>query len=151
MEQKSKSIGTTTYLVTQMDAVRALKVQTKLIKLLGPGALPLMDTSQPIKEKLKALIPALMEKEKLKALIPALMENFDSDLVNDLVLSLFDKGIFIQVGDVPKVVDFSTHFAGKPFEMWKVVAFIMEVNFNMGELSGSDLPTIEKDKLTQES
>jgi len=138
MEQKSKSIGTTTYLVTQMDAVRALKVQTKLIKLLGPGALPLMDTSQPIKEKLKALIPALME-------------NFDSDLVNDLVLSLFDKGIFIQVGDVPKVVDFSTHFAGKPFEMWKVVAFIMEVNFNMGELSGSDLPTIEKDKLTQES
>jgi len=138
MEQKSKSIGTTTYLVTQMDAVRALKVQTKLIKLLGPGALPLMDTAQPIKEKLKALIPALME-------------NFDDDLVNGLVLSLFDKGVFIQVGDVPKVVDFSTHFAGKPFEMWKVVAFILEVNFNLGELSGSDLPITEKDESTQES
>ena len=138
MEQKSKSIGTTTYLVTQMDAVRALKVQTKLIKLLGPGAQSLLDTAQPIKEKLKALIPALME-------------NFDDDLVNDLILSLFDSGIFIQIGDVPKVVDFSTHFAGKPFEMWKVVAFIMEVNFNMGELSGSDLPTTEKGKPTQDS
>jgi len=138
MEQKSKSIGTTTYLVTQMDAVRALKVQTKLIKLLGPGALPLMDTAKPIKEKLKTLIPALME-------------NFDDELVNDLVLSLFDNGVFTEENGVPKVVDFSTHFAGKPFEMWKVVAFIMEVNFNMGESLGSSLSTTEKDKLTQES
>ena len=138
MEQKSKSIGTTTYLVTQMDAVRALKVQTKLIKLLGPGALPLMDKAQPIKEKLKALIPALME-------------SFDDALVNDLVLSLFDNGIFTQENGVPKVVDFSTHFAGKPFEMWKVVAFIMEVNFNMGESLGSGSPTTEPDKPTQES
>ena len=121
-----------------MDAVRALKVQTKLIKLLGPGALPLMDASKPIKEKLKTLIPALME-------------NFDDELVNDLVLSLFDNGILTQENGVPKVVDFSTHFAGKPFEMWKVVGFIMEVNFNMGELSGSDLPTTEKDESTQES
>jgi hypothetical protein len=138
MEQKSKSIGTTIYLVTQMDAMRALKVQTKLIKLLGQGALPLMDMDKPIKEKLAALIPKLME-------------NFDDELVNDLVLSLFEKGVFIQDGDVPKVVDFSTHFAGKPFEMWKVVAFIMEVNFNLGEFKKSDLPTIEKESLTTEN
>ena len=137
MEQKSKSIGTTTYLVTQMDAVRALKVQTKLIKLLGPGALPLMDTSQPIKEKLKALIPALME-------------NFDDELVNDLVLSLFDNGIFTQENGVPKVVDFSTHFIGKPIEMWKVVGFILEANFNMGEFIKSDSPTTLEESLTQD-
>lgn len=138
MEQKSKSIGTTTYLVTEMDAISALKVQTKLIKLLGKGALPLLDTDKPIKEKLAALIPKLVE-------------NFDDGLVNDLVLSLFEKGVFMQDGGVPKVVDFSTHFAGKPFEMWKVVGFIMEVNFNLGEFKKSDLPTIEKESLTPEN
>ncbi|RLB85536.1 MAG: hypothetical protein DRH26_18210, partial [Deltaproteobacteria bacterium] len=127
MEQKSKSIGTTVYLVTQMDALRALKVQTKLIRLLGKGALPLLDTK-------------ISAKEKLAALIPKLMESFDDELVNSLVLDLFSKGVFTQDNGVPKVVDFSTHFAGKPFEMWKVVGFIMEVNFNMGELSKSDLP-----------
>lgn len=138
MEQKSKSIGNTTYLVTQMDAIRSLKVQTKLIKILGPGALPLMEKDKSIKDKLAELIPKLME-------------NFDADLVNDLVLSLFDKGIFTQTEGVPKVLDFSTHFAGKPFEMWKVVAFIMEVNFDLGELSGSSLPTTSKGSLTKES
>ena len=121
-----------------MDAMRALKVQTKLIKLLGKGAFPLMDTSKPIKEKLAVLIPKLME-------------NFDDNLVNELVLSLFEKGVFIQDGEVPKVVDFSTHFTGKPFEMWKVVGFILEVNFNLGEFKKSDLPTIKKESLTQES
>ena len=138
MEQKSKSIGTTIYLVTQMDAISALKVQTKLIKILGSGALTLMDTSQSIKEKLAALIPKLME-------------NFDDGLVNDLILSLFEKGVFVQDGEVPKVVDFSTHFSGKPLEMWKVVGFIMEVNFGLGEFKKSDLPTTEKESLTQEN
>lgn len=130
MEQKSKSIGTTTYLVTQMDAVSALKVQTKLIKILGSGALTLMDTAKSTKQKLAALIPKLME-------------NFDDDVVNDLVLALFKKGVFIQDGDVPKVVDFATQFTGKPLEMWKVVGFIMEVNFGLGEFIKSDLPTTE--------
>lgn len=138
MEQKSRSIGNTTYLVTQMDAIRSLKVQTKLIKILGPGAIPLLEKNKPIKDKMIKLIPKLME-------------NFDDDLVNELILSLFDKGIFIQAGDVPKVLDFSTHFAGKPFEMWKVVAFIMEVNFDLGELSGSSLHTIGTDCLTKDN
>jgi len=138
MEQKSKSIGNTVYLVTQMDAIRSLKVQTKLIKILGHGAVQLLDRDKPIKDKLAALIPKLMEK-------------FDADLVNELVLSLFDKGVFTQAEGVPKVLDFSTHFAGKPFEMWKVVAFIMEVNFDLGELSGSSLPTTGKESLTKDN
>lgn len=138
MEQKKKSIGTTTYLVTQMDAISALKVQTKLIKILGTGALSLMDTSKNIQEKLKSLIPALME-------------NFDDELVNNLILSLFDKGVFTEENGTPKVLDFATHFAGNPLGMWKVVAFIMEVNFNLGELKGSSLPTTEEENLTPEN
>jgi len=139
MEQKNKAIGNTTYLVTQMDAIRALKVQTKLIKILGPSSLALMDQKTSIQEKLKLLIPKLME-------------NFDDEAVNTLILSLFEKGIFTKEGDNPKVVDFATHFAGKPFEMWKVVGFIMEANFSLGESLGSSLHTTGGDQpLAQES
>lgn len=120
MEQKSRIIGTTEYLVTQMDAVSALKVQTKIIKLIGAGAADLLDESKSIQDKLMEIIPKLMN-------------NFDDNLVNNLVLSLFDKGVFIKVNDNPKKVEFSTHFAGKAKEMWQVVGFILEVNFAMGE------------------
>lgn len=138
MEQKSKSIGNITYLVTQMDAIRALKIQTKFIKIIGPGALTLLDKSQSVQQKIALLIPKLMD-------------NFDDDLVNNLILSLFEKGIFTQEGEIPKVLDFANHFAGKPFEMWKVVAFILEVNFDLGELSGLSSHTTGKANLTRES
>lgn len=131
MEQLEKNIGTETYLVTQMDAIRALKVQTKLIKILGTGIFSLMG-------KADADIS-----EKIAALIPKLVENFDDKFATALVISLFEKGVFTRVDGVPKVVDFATHFTGKPMEMWKVVAFILEANF-AGELSGSSLPTTKE-------
>lgn len=120
MEQKSRMIGTSEYLVTQMDAIRALRVQTKIIKLLGAGAADLIDDTKSISDKISDIIPKLME-------------NFDDEMVTNLVLSLFEKGVFTRVNDQPKVVDFATHFAGKAMEMWKVVGFILEVNFAMGE------------------
>lgn len=138
MEQKRKSIGTTIYLVTQMDAISALKVQTKLIKILGAGALSLLEQGKKAKDKLAALVPQLME-------------NFDDELVNTLVLDLFEKGVFTEENGVPKVVEFATHFAGKPFEMWQVVAFILETNFSLGEQSRSDLPTTKQENLTKEN
>ena len=130
MEQKEKNIGNSTYLVTQMDAISALKIQTKLIKVLGSGIFSLVGKAE-------------KSEDKLKKIIPALMENFDDEVVNDLVLSLFKKGVFIKVGDHPKVIDFATHFTGKPMEMWQVTAFILEANFSMGESTESDLPITE--------
>ena len=38
LKQERKVIGETVYLVTQMDGLRALEAQTKLIKILGPVA-----------------------------------------------------------------------------------------------------------------
>lgn len=137
MEQKSKSINNTEYLVTQMDAISALKVQTKLIKILGPGILALVGGDK------------LSIKEKIEKLIPQLMSNFDDTVVNDLVLFLFKKNVFIKEGTLPKVVEFSEHFPGKPMEMWKVVAFILEANF-AGEEGGLGSLIIETDSLTQE-
>ena len=129
MEQKKKVIGTTTYLVTQLDAVSALKIQTKLIKILGAGVFSMAGTPGDIKEKLKDVLPALME-------------NFDDEIVNELVLSLFARNVFTEIKGVPQVVDFATHFAGKAIEMWKVAGFILETNFSLGELFVSSSPTI---------
>lgn len=134
MEQKKKSIGTNTYLVTQMDAISALKIQTKIIKVIGPGAVSLIGG---------------IGADKIKAVIPALLKNFDDEIVNEIVLSLFEKGVFIEINGTPKVVDFATHFAGNMPEMWKVVAFILEVNFAMGESIGSSSPTTEPAAATQ--
>ena len=143
MEQKSKIIGTTTYLVTQMDAVSALKVQTKLIKICGAGILSLMGNSIDSISKLKGVAPKI---------IPMLIENFDDNLVNELVLSLFEKNVFIKrpTGE-PQVIDFAIHFSGKAVEMWKVVGFILEANFLPGESARSSSPTIEKAEKKQEN
>jgi hypothetical protein len=146
MEQKKKSIGTTVYLVTQMDAISALKIQTKLMKLLGPGTEGLKGIKV---EKTSDLIKALPE------ILPAMMKDFNDELVNEIILALFDKGVFIEkavpgTDPIPEVIDFSTHFTGKLAEMWKVAAFIMEVNFSLGELFASISPIIKKEKSTQE-
>jgi len=124
VEQKKKIIGTTTYLVTQLDAVSSLKIQTKLIKILGASVLTLAGEEGSIKEKIGSVLPLMVE-------------NFDDEVVNDLVLSLFAKNVFTEIKGIPQVVDFATHFAGKAIEMWKVAGFILEANFSLGELLGS--------------
>ena len=128
MEQKRKEIDGTIYLVTQMNAIKSLKVQTKLIKVFGPGIFSLIGKKGSLKEKVSTLIPALME-------------NFDDEFVTELIISLFDKGVFTEERGNPKVVDFENHFIGKPMEMWKVAAFILEANFAMGKSTESSLPT----------
>ncbi len=129
MEQKKKVIKSTTYLVTQMDAIAALRVQTKLLKILGVGVLDLFlgDNAETI---------------DAPKLISNMMDNFDDDAVFQLVISLFDKGVFVEVKGQPRIVDFATHFTGKAAEMWEVVGFIFEANFS-GESSGSGSHTTE--------
>jgi len=138
MEQKKRVIGKTKYLVTQMNAVAFLEVQTKIIRLLGNGAVALLEEKKPMKEKLAALIPALMD-------------NFDDKVANELVLSLFENGVFIKKAEAVIPVDFENHFIGKITEMWKVVKFILEVNFNLGELFKSSLPITEKESKKKEN
>ena len=138
-EQKKKVIEGTVYLVTQMDAVSALKVQAKLIKITGEGIFSLIGKE------------GKTVKEKLAALIPKIMENFDDETVVDLVLSLYKSNVFIEKNSTQKVLDFESYFIVKPMLMWKVTGFILETNFAMGKSKESDLPTIKEDKLTQEN
>lgn len=138
LEQKSITIGTTEYRVTLMDAVSALKVQTKLVKLLGHGAVSLIGSTENAQEKVKQLIPLLMD-------------NFNDELVNEIVLMLFEKGVFIAQGEFSKKLDFSNHFIGNPLDMWKLAGFIIGANFGLGEQFESILRTIGEEELKAES
>lgn len=132
MEQKKKVINGVTYLVTEMDAFRALKIQTKLIKILGPG--------------ISGLKVGKTLNETLLNIVPKLAENFDDELVNQLVLDLFESNVFYEKNGTSLSIDFSTYFRGKVFDMWKVVGFILEVNFNLGEFIKLASPTTETQK-----
>jgi hypothetical protein len=103
-----------------MDALRALKVQTKIIKLIGKGAVDMINNKKPINEKINDLIPMVAQ-------------NFDDELANDIVQECFKKDVFIRKDGNLSVIDFASHFRGNPWGMWKVLGFIMEANFSMGE------------------
>ncbi|MCP3685808.1 MAG: hypothetical protein GY861_24430 [bacterium] len=139
-EQKTKTIGTTTYAVTQMDAVRGLKTQAKLVKILGTSILEVLGKD-------------FTKLQDMSGMIEKLMNNFDDTEVVNFVLSLFENGVFIKEdGKADVVLDFSDHFAGKLTDMWKLAAFILEVNFNLGkftQLASSTTKEVEEE--TKES
>lgn len=141
MEQHIKTIGDESYLVIEMDGIRALKAQAKLIKILGTGVISLIgkDTTT-------------LDSNTISNVVSSLMSNFDDNLVVEFVLSLFEKGVWTEKDGKPHTkVDFSTHFTGKINMMWKVVMFILEVNFSMGELFPSPSLTTGEEKATVES
>jgi len=145
VEQKKTVIDGVTYSVTQLDAVSALKIQTKLVKVLGGGIYGILENI----DKVKSIEDASkLTGDILKAVIPAIANNFDDDTATQLVLSLFERNVFydrvIEGQTVPTVLEFETYFIGKPQLMWKLALFILQVNFSMGELKGSNSHTIEE-------
>ena len=148
IEQKKKVIGDTTYAVTQLGAVAALKIQTKLLRIIGPGIAGLdIDEIQNSDEGVvkQKFISTIMK------ILPEMFATFDDVVVNELVDMLFDSNVFIMEGKTPTVLDFDEHFVGKPLDIWKVVGFILEVNFASGKSSGSNSLTTPEAKATQES
>jgi len=118
MKQESKVINGVTYKVTTMDALTALSVQAKLIKILGSSFGELSGGATP---------------ETIKIAISKLTENMDDKNVVSLVSKLFEKNVFyVQVAEghpVDRPLEFNTYFSGKIMDMWQVALFILEVNF----------------------
>lgn len=135
MEQKSKVINGTTYIVSQMGALKTLTVQAKLLKVFGP-AIGELKNGKLTKETIR---------EKAMAAIFSLAERMDEELVVSLVVSLFETGVIyehVHEGkSSPVKVVFDTHFTGKITEMWKAAFFVLEVNFSdiVGKFRSSSL------------
>lgn len=149
-EQKEKEIDGQIYQVTQTNAFKALKMQTKLIKILGPGLFSFVG-SQGLTGVMSLLDETNNDKSAASKLLPILIENFDDEEANTLITLLFEKGVFLKDGDASVPLDFEEHFIGKPLTLWKVAWFVVETNFAMGELLKSDLSTTEKEDQIAES
>lgn len=148
IEQKKKVINGTTYAVTQLGAIAALKIQTKLLRIVGPGVagLDIDEVNSGDVSLEQKFISTILK------VLPEMFAKFDDVVVNELISELFECNVFIMEGNEPTVLDFDDHFVGKPLEIWKVAKFILEVNFASGKSSGSNSPTTQDmAKATQES
>ena len=138
LEQKKKVIGNTKYLVTQLDGLRALKTQTKLIKILGPGVASILTSGGLDMKRIK---------DSLFSEPPNILVRFDDELVNDFVVDLFAVGVFKEdKNGHPEKVDFEMEFGGRINDMWKVALFVLEVNFFAGKSIMSSLPTTKPEQ-----
>lgn len=137
IEEKSKEINGVTYHVVLMDGVRALNTQLKLIKILGPGASRMLGLKNFTLGNIRNTLESL-DSSKVADILQPLIDNFDDKVVHEFILSLFAKGVFV---DKPTVegpfvrqpLNILTDFKGKPFDIWAVARFILEVNLSMGE------------------
>lgn len=138
-EEREKVIDDTLYYVVQMDGVRALKTQTKLLKILGSSLL-------------KAKTIKNITAEEILNLLTPVLDNLEDEELNKLIILLFETGIRKEVNGAKSKVTLDTEFIGNPFKMWQVIAFIIEVNFSLGELLKSTSPTTkEAEEKIQES
>jgi len=143
VKEEKKEIDGVTYVVKELDAISALKLQVRLAKLLGPS--------------FKEAVAENSNNSIAGAMISSLVSNMQSDETLDLILSLFKKNVFYEhehEGDTQLMkVSFETHFSGKLPTMWKVALFVLQVNFSelMGKFLSNSRIKSELDKLKKEN
>lgn len=114
---KKKTIDGSEYMVTQMTARQALKMQAKLLKLLGPclgeaiSAMLTKDDKTGLSRSLMALASTVDEK------------TFDG-LVFELLVGVRKDGVELRDGEI------NLEFAGALNTLYKVIAFVLEANYS---------------------
>lgn len=118
IETREKEIDGSTYSVTQMTARRALRMQARLLKLLGPAASALFVAATKDLKSADDSIP--------KA-IAYLGENLDEKTFDSLVMELM-AGVRKDNHELtPATIDME--FAGDLNTLFLVLKFVLEVNF----------------------
>lgn len=132
-KQEERTIGDTTYRVTQLTAKPARRLFARIVQLLGPGIGSMME-GQPL--SMQALLGADMGvgiKEITKALDPEEQEHVIDVLCENKTIARRD-------GDKWPIMNkeaFDLHFTGRLVDMYKVIGFALEVNYSdfLGGLS----------------
>ena len=118
IETKDKEINGSKYSVTQFPAMRALRIQARIIKLLGAPLSFLFiadsNNSKSADEQIPKVLMMLADQLDEK--------NFDS-LVLDLLQSVRKNGMEL----TKPIIDLE--FAGKLNELYLVLQFVLEVNY----------------------
>ena len=116
IETKEKAIGQSNYMVTQMPAMRAVRMQARLLKLLGPSfaAMVASDASNP-----DSCLPAAVS-----MLVDKLDEKTFETLVLDLMQGVRKDGVELTKQSI------DLDFAGRLNDLFLVMQFVLEVNFS---------------------
>ncbi len=117
IETKEIVLNGSVYSVTQMPARRALKVQAKLMKLLGPaiGQMFLVSSSDSADENIPKIISLLVDQLDEKTFDTFILELIEFYVRKD--------------GKEVNAQTFDLIFAGKLNELFLLLKFILEVNF----------------------
>lgn len=117
IETKEKVIGESNYMVTQMPAMRAVRMQARLLKLLGPSfaAILASDDTKNLDNALPLAISLLVDK-------------LDEKTFEQLVLDLL-QGVRKEGAELTKAkIDYE--FSGNLNELFLVMQYVLEVNFS---------------------
>jgi hypothetical protein len=147
---KTKTIDGIKFVINEFPAFEAFKLHRQLIKILAPsiGALVEgldMSDNTTLKEGAKSLLETKVSGESFTKAVNNLMDQLDEDSYLKLVKKLlkYTHAYINRVDDTGKTVQeqpvnlygdkfetyFNIVFHEKPFTVYKVIAFVLEVNF----------------------
>ncbi len=143
IETRDEEINGSVYTVTQMTARRALKMQARLIKLLGPSISQIFVSANDTSSNADNAIP-----KAISLLSDQLDEKTFEQLVLDLMQGVRKDGHELR----PEIIDME--FAGNLNTLFLVLKFILEVNFSdffrPGGILGEFFNTKNEIKISQE-
>jgi len=123
IETKEKTIDGSKYSVTQMTARKALKTKAQLLKIFGAAFAEIFIQEKPSKN-LKGL--TFSKKDAVNA-IQSLATQLEDEKFEFLVLELLQNVRKNGIELTKEIIDFE--FAGKLNTLFKVIWFVIEVNF----------------------
>ncbi|ETR73981.1 MAG: hypothetical protein OMM_06616 [Candidatus Magnetoglobus multicellularis str. Araruama] len=113
IESKEVTINGVKYIISQFDAVKAIKLQTKLF-----GLFSLPPDFSGNKEDFFKLLTSIKD-----------------DKLFDLLLELVSGDhILVEINDFRVQFDINTHLKAKPFDIWSLAWEVVKINFNLGKL-----------------
>jgi len=144
IETKELELNGSTYLVTEMTARRALRMQARLLKLLGPAASAIF---------LAAAKDVDSADDSIPNAITHLVDQLDEKSFESLVMELMQGVRKDNMELTPAIIDLE--FAGDLNSLFLVLKFILEVNFGSffseGGILTTMLPVGRTNQVTAES
>lgn len=140
ISSKEKIIDDCKVTVMQFGGRKGLKYKLRLIKLLGPvvtGLLSDIKTEKGLKVNVKDLLQSNMDLSKIGKAIEHLLNSADDDKTFELMIDLLS-ATTIDGRDLSKDVVFDDIFSNNYGLLYKVLFFVLEVNysnlFNLGDI-----------------
>lgn len=127
IETKDKVINGNTYSVTQFTALRALRLQYKIIKIFGAGIAQILRPQISQSEMGRATLNLGIDKDSLASAILNITSNMDENTFESLFKELLEYTRRDGKELKPAVIDLE--FAGDLATLWQVIWFVLEVNF----------------------